>query len=146
MLQRHYFEEAVAQNVAKGVLTVAFPMNSESFELANTRDVVAAVQARLAEVGARDVAVKFVQSESVRSTQPVPTAQPAASTARPADAPANRAPASAKPAPSAGAPPKPAPITLSKEEFLNDPLIKQALETFKATLVEVRAPGPDAAV
>ena len=41
-------------------------------------------------------------------------------------------------------PAKAAPVQLNKDEFMNDPLIKQAVEIFKATLVEVRAPGMEA--
>jgi hypothetical protein len=38
--------------------------------------------------------------------------------------------------------PKPAaPILIDKEEFLNDPLIRQALEVFKGRILEVRAPA-----
>jgi hypothetical protein len=33
---------------------------------------------------------------------------------------------------------KPAPTLLNKEDFKNDPLIKEALEVFKGTIVEVR--------
>jgi hypothetical protein len=38
--------------------------------------------------------------------------------------------------------PKPAaPIVLDKEEFLNDPLIRQALDVFKGRILEVRGPA-----
>jgi hypothetical protein len=38
--------------------------------------------------------------------------------------------------------PKPAaPILLNKDEFLNDPLIRQALEVFKGRIMEVRGPA-----
>jgi len=41
--------------------------------------------------------------------------------------------------------PKPAaPILLNKEEFLNDPLIRQALEVFKGRILEVRGPSEGA--
>ncbi len=39
--------------------------------------------------------------------------------------------------------PAPAPLLLSKEEFINDPAIKAALEIFKGQIIEVRAPGSD---
>jgi hypothetical protein len=36
-------------------------------------------------------------------------------------------------------------VQLNKDDFLNDPLIKQALEIFKGRIVEVRGPaGGDA--
>jgi hypothetical protein len=34
---------------------------------------------------------------------------------------------------------KPPTVTISKEEFLNDPLIKEALDFFKGHIVEVRS-------
>jgi hypothetical protein len=66
---------------------------------------------------------------------PPPASRPSAPTvaaAKPTPAPR---PTEAKPAA------KPQPVRLNKDEFLNDPLIKAALEVFRATLIEVRAPG-----
>ena len=37
------------------------------------------------------------------------------------------------------------PVQLNKDEFLADPLIKEAIEIFKAQLIEVRAPSDSAA-
>jgi hypothetical protein len=34
-----------------------------------------------------------------------------------------------------------APVLLNKDEFLNDPLIRQALEVFKGRIMEVRGPS-----
>jgi hypothetical protein len=34
---------------------------------------------------------------------------------------------------------KPAPVSLNKDDFKNDPLIQKALEIFKGQIVEVRA-------
>jgi hypothetical protein len=34
-----------------------------------------------------------------------------------------------------------APILLNKDDFLNDPLIRQALEVFKGRIMEVRGPA-----
>ena len=42
-------------------------------------------------------------------------------------------------------PAKVQPVLLNKEEFANDPAIKAALEVFKATLIEVRAPASEGA-
>ena len=41
-------------------------------------------------------------------------------------------------------PAKPAPVQLDKDAFRDDPLIKQAVEVFKAQLIAVRAPGTEA--
>jgi hypothetical protein len=56
-------------------------------------------------------------------------------------APASRRPEpdALKPIPGAAKSGKPQPFVFDKEQFKNDPLIKQALEIFKGTLVEVRA-------
>jgi DNA polymerase III subunit gamma/tau len=52
--------------------------------------------------------------------------------------PAGAPPTAAKPA----AKPRPVqPVVLNKDEFANDPLIKQALEIFKGQILEVRGPG-----
>ena len=60
-----------------------------------------------------------------------------------APAPKPIAPAVAAPKPAAPvaetAKTKPAPVSFSKDDFKNDPLIQKALEVFKGTIVEVRA-------
>ena len=49
------------------------------------------------------------------------------------------------PKPPEAKPAKVQPIRLNKEEFLNDPAIRAAIEVFRAQLIEVRAPGESTA-
>ena len=51
----------------------------------------------------------------------------------------------AAPKPPEPKPAKPQPVRLNKEEFLNDPAIRAAIEVFRAQLIEVRAPGESSA-
>ncbi|MFM7100431.1 MAG: hypothetical protein ACKO3N_04610, partial [Verrucomicrobiota bacterium] len=80
-----------------------------------------------------------------RSAPPATPATPAATPAPPAPRPAPpAAPASPRPddrRPAGKPAAAPGPILLSKEDFLNDPGIRDALEIFKGQIVEVRAPG-----
>ncbi len=146
MLQRHYFEDAQPTSLTKGVLTISFPKGGESFDLANSREVIATLQAQFAALGAPDVALKFIESDPITpSIRPVTTASIT-------PAPVPKAPETGPSAskndsknPNAAAASQATTITLSKEEFLNDPLIREAIEIFKATLVEVRAPSPETA-
>lgn len=146
MLQRHYFEDAQPTNLTKGVLTISFPKGGESFDLANSREVIATLQAQFAALGAPNVALKFIESDQITP----PTRPVAPDSILPAPVP--KAPETGPSAskndsknPNAAATSKATTITLSKEEFLNDPLIREAIEIFKATLVEVRAPSPETA-
>jgi hypothetical protein len=84
--------------------------------------------AKLSELGVGDVSVKLVP---LAASAPADAAPKSVAVARPTTA---TKPVEPKPA-------KAAPVQLNKDEFMNDPLIKQAVEIFKATLVEVRAPG-----
>ncbi len=115
------------QSLVGRKLAVGFP--EDDFELLNTSRTTALLAAKLSELGVGDVIVKLVSLKS---------AAPALELSRPAAAPRPvpvAKPPEAKPA-------KPAPLQLNKEEFANDPAIKAALEIFKATLIEVRAPAP----
>jgi hypothetical protein len=74
--------------------------------------------------------VRFVQTEVV--SDPIvltPTAPPPRETARPSPAESRSPEARPKPV---------APVQLNKEDFLNDPLVRQALEVFKGRIIEVR--------
>jgi len=97
---------------------------------------------KLAELGHPNAMIKFIQAEAPSDWQR-PVAAPMAT---PATKPASVAPKAAGSASkfgeTAGTPAaekKPAPISLNKQEFKNDPLIQKALEVFKGTIVEVRA-------
>ncbi len=126
------------QSFAKGLLTITHP---EDVDPGTPRNV-SAIQTKLAQIGAGNVQVKFIQLTGAAPTPAVaPVAQAVRSSAP--KSPAGTGGSSNSTAPSGmTTKPKPAaPIQLNKEEFLNDPLIKQALEIFKGTLLEVRAPG-----
>lgn len=121
-------------------LSVEFP--EDDYELLNTPRTNALLAAKLSELGVGDVVVKLVsvrttpgEPAETRKTTPAPTSRPAP--AATATTPAAKPP-EAKPA-------KVQPVLLNKEEFANDPAIKAALEVFKATLIEVRAPAGEAA-
>jgi hypothetical protein len=109
-------------------LAIGFP--EDDFELLNTSRTTALLAAKLSELGVGDVVVKLV---------PLKSAAPALELSRPAAAAPRPAPVAKPPE---AKPAKPAPLQLNKEEFANDPAIKAALEIFKATLIEVRAPAP----
>lgn len=121
-------------------LSVEFP--EDDYELLNTPRTNALLAAKLSELGVGDVVVKLVPvqvaaAQSAETRTPTPAAAPRTSPASAPAAPAARPPET-KPA-------KVQPVLLNKEEFAKDPAIKAALEVFKATLIEVRAPGGEAA-
>ena len=99
----------------------------------------ALLQTKLAELGHASAQIKFIKAERpARWTRTARrsrarTGQPArAETSATADQSRRRQPA----------PPvkeKPAPVTFSKDDFKNDPLIQKALEIFKGQIVEVRS-------
>jgi len=128
---RVQLEVCQPQSLAKGLLTIAHP---EEVDPGTPRNL-AALKLKLEQIGAGKLDVAFVQTATVTAPGTAPTAVSTSSTK----------PAAAKPIatpPPAAVKPKPAaPIQLNKEDFLNDPLIKEALEIFKGTLLEVRAPG-----
>lgn len=138
-------ESCQPQSLAKGQLTISHP---EEVDPGTPRNV-ATIQAKLTQIGAGKLEVKFVQLAT--PALPVTSPSPLAAAVRASiPRPASTKPAASGTLPAAsvgaspGTPPKPkpvAPVQLNKEEFLNDPLIKQALEIFKGTLLEVRAPG-----
>jgi DNA polymerase III subunit gamma/tau len=110
----------------RGLLTVSHPADV----LVDTAKNVASLKIRLQQLTGQPADVRFVDAPAPAGGSPA--AAPAA-TPRPA-----ASPTAPKPVP----PAKPVPQTLSKEDFLNDPLIRDALEIFRGTIVEVRGPEP----
>lgn len=114
-----------ATSLTKGVLTISHPPDA----YIETPRNVASMKAVLLSITGTPVDLKFVQTEPTAPAAPVPAPamreapKPAASEPRPAEA-------KSKPA---------TPVQLNKDEFLNDPLIKEALEIFKGRILEVRA-------
>ncbi len=141
-LSRGALQTGQPVSLEKGVLTVAFPASLENqLSLIDTDRSRKTIETRIAEWG-RTVTLRFIRSGSLLAPTPAAPASPSTSSpapARPA-APATP-PAPAKPATPAAARPateKVVPIKIDPVEFKNDPLIKEALELFKGTLVEIR--------
>ena len=132
---RSYFLEAHPVSLTKSVFTIGFdPQFADHLGLVDNAKNKTLIATKLAELGHAEMQVKFVVAEAPEhrvipaAVAPVPTAALAA--AAPSDKPA---PVAAKPAP------KTESTVLNPNDFKNDPLIKQALEIFKGTIVEVRS-------
>lgn len=123
--------DARALSLDRDLLTVE--CSSDAGELINNPKTVASLRQRAKELGAGDLTVKFSPA--------APVATPAAATPTPAPRPRPEP----KPKEAAAKPAKVQPVILNKDEFLGDPLIKEALEVFRAQLIEVRAPSDGAA-
>ncbi len=116
------------QSLVGRTLSVGFP--EDDFELLNTPRTTAVLAAKLSELGVGDVVVKLI---ALKTTPPAAAEFTRSATPPPRPTPTAKPPETK--------PVKPAPMQLNKEEFANDPAIKAALEVFKATLIEVRAPA-----
>jgi DNA polymerase-3 subunit gamma/tau len=130
---RTYLLEAHPVSLTKTLFTIGFdPEFADHVGLVDNSKNRTLIQTKLQELGCGEVHVKFVVAEApahwVRP-EPVSTPAPPASPAVPAQPAVSR---EAKPE-------KQEPVKMNTEDFKNDPLIKQALEIFKGTIVEVRA-------
>jgi len=130
---RSYLMEAHPVALSQNLLVVGFdPTVKDHMALVDTPRTRSLIQAKLAELGMKEMALRFVEAEAPAGRRkPAPAAEPAPAASPVADRPAR---ASKKP-PEPEAPR----VSISKEEFKNDPLIKQALEIFRGQIVEVRA-------
>jgi len=125
---RTYLLEAHPVSLAKNVLTIGFdPEFSDHVGLVDNSKNRTLLQTKMRELGCGEVQVKFVVANA-----PSDWVRPQVETADPPP------PARAVHAPEAQ-PAKPEAPPAVKDDFKNDPLIKQALEIFKGTIVEVRA-------
>jgi len=131
-LLRSALQHSRAENWAKGILTIAHPPDA----YLDTARNVATLQSVLQTITGKTVTLRFVASESLSVPEPVSSASAPSIPAREASRPAapESKPVESKPKPAA-------PILLNKDEFLNDPLIRQALEVFKGRIMEVRGPA-----
>ena len=132
---RGYLLEAHPVSLANKLFIIGFdPEFADHMGLVDNAKNHAVLQTKLSELGHPHCQVKFIKAEAparAASSQP-PSVAPAPTKAA--------APAGAiKPIPGATKSDKPQPFVFDKEGFKNDPLIKQALEIFKGTIVEVRA-------
>ncbi len=119
---------------AKGLLTIGYDLDFEDqMGLADNPGTHTLIQTKLAELGHPNSQVKFIKAEAPAGrvrlapvpapNTPKPTASPTG-TPKPTTAPAKE---------------KSTPVSFSKDDFKNDPLIQKALEVFKGQIVEVRA-------
>ena len=136
---RGHLVEAHPISLTPKLLTIGYdPEFADEMTLADNPKTHSILQTKLGEAGHRGVQVKFVQADRPPGWA---ANRVAASGAVQAQEPPNEAKAPASGA--AVLPPrreKPAgPVSLSLEDFKNDPLIQKALEIFKGQIVEVRA-------
>jgi len=138
---RSYLLEAHPVSLARDVLTIGFdPEFADQMELVNNSRTHTLLQTKLKELGLSNAQVRFIKAEAPGPRK----AAVAAPLVTPVTAPV-AAPVSSpeKPASSAGVATarreRPAPTSVSAEEFKNDPLIQKALEIFKGQIVDVRA-------
>ncbi len=131
-LLRSALQHSRAENWAKGVLTIAHPPDA----YLDTARNVATLQSVLQAITGKTITLRFVASESLSVPELV---SPASAPSLPSrETPRSPSPESR----STDVKPKAAaPVLLNKEEFLNDPLIRQALEVFKGRIMEVRGPA-----
>jgi DNA polymerase III subunit gamma/tau len=129
-------------SLLNNVFTIGFPPDqSDHIALVDNLRNRQLLAGQLCELGCGQVDVRFVVAAAPAGrpafTPAVVEEAPVAVPAAPA-IPNSRAASAPAPAPS---PQIPEPVQLDKEQFKNDPLIRKALEIFKATIVEVRAPS-----
>jgi DNA polymerase-3 subunit gamma/tau len=137
---KNYLIEAHPVSLAKNVFTIGFdPEFADHIDLVNNAKTHAILQTKLGELGHPGTQIKIIKAEApegwntAAQTAPLPSAP----TPERSTAPAGTAPAAAAPPPAKRE--KATLVTLSAEEFKNDPLIQKALEIFKGRIVEVRA-------
>jgi DNA polymerase III subunit gamma/tau len=137
---KSYLVNAHPVSFAKNVFTIGFdPEFADQMDLVNNAKTHALLQTKLQESGYAQAQIRFIKAEVPAgwATAPTLATQPVAS--------ATATKASAAPSSASTATPGPpkrekaAPVTLSAEEFKNDPLIQKALEIFKGQIVEIRA-------
>ncbi len=132
------------KSLFKGLLTIEHPEDVDP----GTQRNITTLKAKLEQIGAGkiDLAFELIVGSPARTPAPATVATQPSSTPASTPAPMTRSSATKSapanpPTPTPTAKPKPAaPMQLNKEDFLGDPLIKEALEIFKGTLLEVRAP------
>jgi hypothetical protein len=117
----------------RGTLTIRHPEN----DLIETPRNIATLKARLLAATGHALEVAFEVGNAIAPPAPVAPPTPRA----PVPSPESRPNPTDAPVESQKKTPAPAPQLLSKDEFINDPAIKAALEIFKGQIIEVRAPG-----
>lgn len=132
---RSYLLQAHPVTFQNQTFTIGFdPEFADHIDLVDNPKNRTLIQTKLRELGCGDLQVKFVKAEAPaeRPPQSVPVVSPPPENVpEPVRQVANSATETKAT--------KPAPVLLDKEDFKNDPLIKQALEIFKGQIIEVRA-------
>jgi DNA polymerase-3 subunit gamma/tau len=125
-----YLVEAHPVSFVKNLFTIGFdPEYADHLGLVDNAKNRTIIQTKLHELGYAQAFVKFIKAEAPpHRVRPAVVAAPTP-TLTPTTAPAAKSPGEAK---------KAAPISLNKDDFKNDPLIKKALEIFKGQIVDVR--------
>ncbi|MBM3834598.1 MAG: DNA polymerase III subunit gamma/tau [Verrucomicrobia bacterium] len=127
-----YLLEAHPVSLIKNIFTIGFdPEFADHVGLVDNSKNRALIQTKLQELGAGEVHVKFIVSQAPANWQRIDSAEsptPTATGANPVPPPAFVGNAAENQASSKSA----------REELKNDPLIRQALELFKGTIIEVR--------
>jgi hypothetical protein len=134
---KSYLLEAHPVSLTKTLFTIGFdPEFADHLGLVDNSKNRTLIQTKLQELGCGEIQIKFIKAEAPAGwSKPAPQAEPAV-----AEIPATTPPVAARPPAVAEVKKeKSEAIALSKEDFKNDPLIKQALEIFKGTIIEVRA-------
>jgi DNA polymerase-3 subunit gamma/tau len=130
---RSYLVDAHPVSFEKNLLTIGFdPEFEDHLGLVDNARNHTLLQTKLAELGHANCQIKFIKAEAVVGLTVKPTATASVTSAQKTVASA------AKPAPPISIKGKPEPVSFSKEDFKNDPLIQKALEIFKGQIVEVR--------
>jgi len=140
-LLRSSLRQCRVEGWARGVLSIAHAPEA----YLDTARNVAAIQTALQVLTGQSASVRFVVAESLAAAV-APAGAGAAGSPNGGSNPGPRptATAAVRPTDPKSAEPRPkpaAPVLLDKEEFRNDPRIRQALEVFKGRILEVRAPS-----
>jgi DNA polymerase-3 subunit gamma/tau len=130
---KSYLVEAHPIGLEKDVLTVGFdPEFAEHLELVNNEKNRNLLQTKLAELGYAGLQVRFIKSAAPAAAGEIPSETPKPSSSLPAPPGTVKSPANSGRL-------KSEPLSGTKEDFKDDPLIQKALEIFKGQIVEVRA-------
>lgn len=136
-----YLVNAHPVSFEKQLLTIGFPPEfADQVDLVDNAKNRKIIQGVLQDLGHGEVSLKIVKSKDsgARAATAAPAVQqtPPLRQRKPESAAQSGASAASAARPEAA---KPAVVTISKEDFKNDPLIKQALEIFKGQLVEIKS-------
>lgn len=140
---RTYLLQAHLVSLDQKICVVGFdPEFADHLELIDNAKNRTLLQTKLKELGLGDLNVRFTKAPApAGKAKPAPAAAPEAPSP-PVATPAKPAAATSAPPPASATresrPAKAAMPQMTKEDFKNDPLIKQALEIFKGEITDIR--------